>query len=214
MGYHGDTTFLEGPYGFYVQNGADDWNPAKLTEGLGQNWMFTNVGYKPWPTCGIFQSSANVFQKLIAELDLKPQEMEEVEIRVETIGTLPASVSTEPADHVEAASSAPYLLAVIAHRIPRGPGLQAQSVIDDPKIRAFMKKVRVGLNPRCEVLRHQDITVEGRPYPRHRPGYIAVKARGQVFERTASANGFRWTRTTGRPTRRWPASSARMRTSC
>jgi hypothetical protein len=27
--------------------------------------------------------------------------------------------------------------------------------------------------------------VEGRLYPRHRPGYIAIKARGQVFERTA-----------------------------
>ena len=185
MGYHGDTTFLEGPYGFYVQNGAESWNPEKLSGGLGRDWMFLNVGYKPWPTCGIFQSSANVFHKLITELDLAPQEIEEVQMKVETIGTLPAYVSAEPMDHVEAASSAPYILAVIAHRIQRGPGMQAQSVIDDPKIRAFMKKVRVALNPRCEILRHQDITVEGRPYPRHRPGYIAVKARGQVFERTA-----------------------------
>lgn len=185
MGYHGDTSFLEGPYGFYVQNGAESWNPDKLTDGLGRDWMFMNVGYKPWPTCGIYQSSANIFQKLITELDLSPEEIEEVEMRVETIGTLPAYVSTEPLDHVEAASSAPYILAVIAHRIKRGPGLQAQSVIEDPKIRAFMKKVRVGLNPRCEILRHQDINVEGRPYPRHRPGYIYIKARGQVFERTA-----------------------------
>jgi 2-methylcitrate dehydratase PrpD len=185
MGYRGDTTFLEGPYGFYVQNGAESWSPEKLTNGLGREWMFLNVGYKPWPTCGIFQSSADVFQKLIAELDLAPDEIEEVLMKVETIGTLPAYVSTEPADHVEAASSAPYILAVIAHRIKRGPGLQAQQVIDDPKIRAFMKKVRVALNPRCEALRHQDITVDGRPYPRHRPGYIALRARGQVFERSA-----------------------------
>jgi len=185
IGYHGDTTFLEGHYGYYVQNGAESWNPEKLTAGLGRDWMFMNVGYKPWPTCGIFQSSANIFQELIAELGLTPDEIEEVEMKVETIGTLPAYVSTEPTDHVEAASSAPYILAVIAHRIKRGPGMQAQSVIDDPKIRAFMKKVRVSLNPRCEILRHQDITVEARAYPRHRPGYIAVKARGQVFERTA-----------------------------
>lgn len=185
MGYHGDTSFLEGDYGFYVQNGAESWNPDTLTVGLGRDWVFMNVGFKPWPTCGIFQSSANIFQKLIAELDLAPEEIQEVVIKVETIGTLPAYVSTEPADHVEAASSAPYILAVIAHRIKRGPGLQAQSVIDDPKIRAFMKKVQVELNPRCEILRHQDITVEGRPYPRHRPGYIAISARGQTFERTA-----------------------------
>jgi 2-methylcitrate dehydratase PrpD len=185
MGYHGDTTFLEGPYGFSVQIGADSWNPDALRHELGRRWQFLNVAYKPWPTCGIFQSSANVFVKLIDELALQPGDIDEILIKVETIGTLPAYVSTEPLDHVEAASSAPYILAVLAHRIPRGPGMQAQSVIDDPKIRAFMKKVRVELNPQCEVLRHRDITVEGRPYLRHRPGYIAITARGQTFERTA-----------------------------
>jgi 2-methylcitrate dehydratase PrpD len=185
MGYHGDTTFLEGPHGFYVQNGAESWSPEKLTSGLGRTWMFMNVAYKPWPTCGIFQSPANILQQLIDEIDLRPEEVEEVEMKVETIGTLPAYVNTEPMDHVEAASSAPFIVAVILHRIKRGPGMQAQSVIDDPKIRAFMKKVRVSLNPRCEILRHQDLVVEGRPYARHRPGHIVVKARGRVFERTA-----------------------------
>ncbi|MGE4239153.1 MmgE/PrpD family protein [Ramlibacter sp.] len=186
LGYHGDTTFLEGPYGFYVENGADSWDPSKLTKGLGQDWMFRFVGYKLYPTCGIFQSSANIFQSLVDELKLQPEEIEEIDVKVETIGTLPAYVSTEPNDHVEAASSAPFILAVIAHRIPRGPGMQAQSVIDDPAIRATMRKVRTSLNPRCEELRHRDIVVEGLPYPRHRPGYIRIKARGgQVFERTA-----------------------------
>jgi len=185
MGYHGDTTFLEGPYGFYVQTGADSWSPDKVRDQLGRQWVFMSVAYKPWPTCGIFQSPANILQELIDEIDLRPEEIDDVEMKVETIGTLPAYANTEPMDHVEAASSAPYIVAVIAHRIKRGPGMQARSVIDDPKIRALMKKVRVSLNPRCEILRHQDITVEGRPYARHRPGHIAVKARGQVFERTA-----------------------------
>ena len=45
-----------------------------------------------------------------------------------------------------------------------------------------MKKVRMGVNPRVEILRHQDITVEERPYPRHRPGSCAVIARGRVYE--------------------------------
>lgn len=185
LGYHGDTTFLEGPYGFSIQNGADTWSPGKLVGGLGSDWVFTNVGYKPWPTCGVFQSSCNVLQELIAEFDLKPEEIEEVQFNCDGIGSLPAYVSSSPKDHVEAASSGPYIVAVIAHRIKRGPRMQDQSVIDDPKIRAFMKKVKMGVNPRCEVLRHQDITVEGRPYARHRVGHIVIKARGQVFERSS-----------------------------
>lgn len=184
MGYHGDTTFLEGEYGFHAQIGADTWSPEKLTQGLGQDWVFTNVGYKPWPTCGVFQSSCNVLHELITELGLKPDEIDELALNCDAIGSLPAYVSTEPKDHVEAASSGPFIAAVIAHRIPRGPRMQVQSVIDDPAIRAFMKKVRMGVNPRCEVLRHQDINIEGRPYARHRVGHIVIKARGQVFGRS------------------------------
>lgn len=148
MGYHGDTTFLEGHFGYSVQNGADSWAPEKLMGGLGEDWVFLNVGYKPWPTCGIFQSSCNLFKALIDELDLQPDEIDEVVMNVEEMGTLPAYVDKAPKDHVNAASSAPYILAVIAHRIPRGPGMQAKSVIEDPKIRAFMRKTVIGVNPR------------------------------------------------------------------
>lgn len=185
LGYHGDTTFLEGRYGYSAQTGGDTWSPAKLVGGLGQEWVFLNVGYKPWPTCGIFQSSLNLFADLIEEQDLQPWEMDEVVMDIEEMGTLPAYVDKAPQDHVNAASSAPYALAVVAHRIRRGPGMQTRPVIEDPRIRAFMQKTRIGVNPRCDELRYRDITVEGRPYPRHRPGYIRVTARGQIFERSA-----------------------------
>ena len=182
LGYHGDTTFLEGEYGFSVQNGAESWQPEKLLGRLGRTWTMLNVGFKPYPTCGIFQSSLQVLKALLDMHDLRPEEIERIDFNVEPMGLLPSFIADEPKDHVEAAASAPYAVAVLCHRIKRGPGWQAQSVIDDPRIRAFMKKVRIGLNPRVEVLRHQDITVEGRPYPRHRPGSCAVTARGQVFE--------------------------------
>ena len=60
--------------------------------------------------------------------------------------------------------------------------MQSQSVIEDPRIRKFMKKVKHGVNPRSEVLRRRDLEEEGRPYLRHRPAQIVVKARGEVFE--------------------------------
>jgi 2-methylcitrate dehydratase PrpD len=75
-------------------------------------------------------------------------------------------------------------MAVAAHRIRRGPGWQTDSVIRDPRIRAFMKKVRHEVNPRSEELRRQDIEVEGRPYLSHRPANVVIMARGRVFERS------------------------------
>ncbi len=184
MGYHGDTTFLEGDYGFHAQIGTELWRPEKIRNGLGETWMFTNVGFKPWPTCGVFQSSCNILHDMITEYDLKPDEIDALHMNCDEIGSLPAYVSATPKDHVEAASSGPYIAAVIAHGIKRGPRMQDQSVIDDPSIRAFMQKVVMGVNPRCEEMRHQDINVEGRAYARHRLGHVIIKARGQVFERS------------------------------
>jgi 2-methylcitrate dehydratase PrpD len=190
MGYRGDPTFLEGEHGFYPQNGAQAWNPAKLVERLGQDWVFMHVGYKRWPSNGMNQSSIDVFVDLIERHDLQPEEFDEVVMNTEAFAGLEKYVNTEPNDHVEAASSGPYAMAVAACRIPRGPGMQARSVIEDPRIRRFMKKVRHGVDPRSEVLRRRDLEEEGRPYLRHRPAHIVVKARGQVFE--GSTEFARW----------------------
>lgn len=184
MGYHGDTTFLEGEHGFYVQNGADTWKSDKLTDGLGEDWVFMNVGYKRWPSNGMNQSSIDVFVDLIEDHRLQPEEIEEVTMNIEAFAGLDKYTNAEPNDHVEAAASGPYCIAVAAYRIKRGPGWQSDSVLHDPRIRAFMKKVQHGVNPRTETLRHQDLEVEGRPYLRHRPAHIVIKARGQIFERS------------------------------
>lgn len=188
-GYRGDTSFLEGENGFWAMNGAPSWDPAKITEGLGRDWVFLNAGYKFWPTCGFYQSPLDLFTAMIEEHALRPEEIEEVVYHIEKFASIPKYLTTEPNDHIEAAASGPYVMAVAAHRIKRGPGWQAEALIHDPRIRAFMKKVRHETNPRSEELRRQDIEIEGRPYLSHRPAKITIRARGQVFEReTVHAN--------------------------
>lgn len=181
MGAHGDTTVLEGEHGFWAMNGAPgcDWN--KILDRIGEHWVFTHAAYKFWPTCGMFQSPLDVFTKIISENDLKPDELSEVIVSIEGLGALPKYVNTDPRDHVEAAASLPYCIAVAAHRIKLGPGWQAQSVMEDPAIRNFMKKVRHTSLERAEELRRQDLIVEGRPTVRHRPARVEVRSIRGVF---------------------------------
>lgn len=184
MDYHGDLTVLEGPNGFWAMNGAPSCDWASMTRGLGEQWLFTNAAYKYWPTCGMFQSPLDVFVALIDEHGLSADEIDDVLVEIEAFGALPKYTNSEPTDHVEAASSLPYCIAVAAHRIRRGPGWQAASVLADPGIRRFMKKVRHGVNPRSEELRQLDLVVEGRPYLSHRPANVEIRARGQVFPKS------------------------------
>ncbi|MBU3740257.1 MAG: MmgE/PrpD family protein [Rhodoferax sp.] len=184
MGYRGDTSFLETERGFWAMNGAPEWDASKVTSDLGQHWVFMNAGYKYWPTCGFYQSPLDAFTALIDTHGLQPEEIEDVVYQIEQFAGIDKYVTTEPNDHIEAAASGPFVFAVAAHRIPRGPGWQARAVIDDPAIRAFMKKVRHEVNPRSELLRRQDLETDGLPYLRHRPARVVIRARGQVFERS------------------------------
>lgn len=184
MGYRGDGTVLEGEYGFWAMNGAPACDWSKISDRLGEHWVFTHVAYKYWPTCGMFQSPLDLFTGLVKQNGLQPEEIEDVLVRIEEFAGLPKYLNTDLHDHVEAAASLPYCLAVAAQGIPRGPGWQASSLMDDPRIRSFMPKVRHAGHPRAEELRHQDIVVDGRPAVRHRPAQVEIRARGQVFAAT------------------------------
>lgn len=184
MGYRGDTSFLEGEHGFWAMNSAPAWDPAKITEGLGQTWAFLNCAYKFWPTCGFYQGPLDLFSAMIADEGLTPEEIDEVTYHTEAFAAIPKYLTTDPQDHVEAAASGPYVFAVAAHRIPRGPGWQDKALLAHPGIRAFMPRVRHAVNPRSEELRHLDVEVRGLPYLSHRPARVTIRARGTVFDRS------------------------------
>lgn len=184
MGYRGDTSFLEGEHGFWAMNSAPAWAPEKITSALGESWVFLNAAYKFWPTCGFYQAPLDLFTTMIEDERLQPDEIESVTYHTEQFASIPKYTTTDPNDHIEAAASGPYVFAVAAHRIKRGPGWQDKALLDHPGIRAFMPKVYHAVNPRSEELRHLDIEVNGLPYLSHRPARITIKARGQVYDRS------------------------------
>jgi len=181
MGYRGDATVLDGEYGFWAMNGSQacDWD--KLTRALGQEWSFLAIGYKYWPCCGSHQAPLDAFARIIDDHGLRPGEITKVRVLNEALAGLPKYVSTDIQDHVEAASSLPYNIAVAAHRIPWGPQWQARETLGNPQIREFMGKVEHSVYERSEQLRHQDLVVDGRRNLKHRPARVEVQARGQTF---------------------------------
>lgn len=181
MGAHGDTTVLDGDYGFWAINGAPSVDYNKITNGLGKEWLFMNAAYKYWPTCGSFQAPLDVFSKIIEDNNLQPDEISDVLVKIEAFMGLPKYTNTEPHDHIEYAASMPFCIATAAYRLKLGPGWQSKKAMSDPAINAFMKKVRHGVNPKAEELRRKDIEIDGYPAVRHRPAIVEVQARGKTF---------------------------------
>ncbi|MBK9607834.1 MAG: MmgE/PrpD family protein [Betaproteobacteria bacterium] len=181
MEYEGDKQVLEGDFGFLVSNDCPPENWDAITADLGHAWNVLETRYKYWPCCGNFQSPLEAFTKLITDNDLKPEEMEQVTLKVEGQNFLPRYHGLDMENHVDAQFSPHYNIAVAAHRVRRGPDWQARSTIANPGIRDFMKRVTLEVYPRCEETRHQEIDIERRKYIDRRPSCVEVTARGKVY---------------------------------
>jgi 2-methylcitrate dehydratase PrpD len=181
MGYRGDDTVLDGEYGFWAMNGSHECKWEKLTHQLGKHWSFLAISYKYWPCCGSHLSALDAFEKIIEDNDISAHEITKVLVESETLMALPKYVNLDVQDHVEAASSLHYNVAVAAHRVPWGPKWQSRETLRRADIREFMKKVEHAIYDRCEQMRHQDLVVDGRTNLKHRPARVTVHARGRSY---------------------------------
>jgi len=185
MGERGDRSVLDGDYGFWAMNGSSSCNWDAMTKNLGKDWMILQSKYKCWPCDGQFQSPLSAFIKIIEDNSLKPEEIEQVIVKTERTGGVPQFLKTEVYNHVDAQFSLFFNIAVAAHRVKLGPLWQARSTVENPSIRALMKKVKWEEYSRAEEMRHQELEVEHKSYLNSRPSYVEVKARGKVFTQTA-----------------------------
>jgi 2-methylcitrate dehydratase PrpD len=181
MGYRGDDTVLDGEYGFWAMNGSQTCDWEKLTAALGDEWAFEAIGYKYWPCCGSHQAPLDAFVEIINSHDIAPTEITKVVVKNEGLSGLPKYMSTDVRDHVEAASSLPYNIAVAAHRVPWGPKWQSRETLARQDIRNFMTRVEHAVYDRCEEMRYKDLVIDGRKNLKHRPAQVEVHARGEIY---------------------------------
>ena len=164
---------LDGPYGFPKFYGAGQWDSESVLRDLGKRWVSANFQFKPYACCRFFHSQLDCFIGLLKEHELKPEEIDAVEAlgMPFAANSNPMSVTTQS----DAQFSLPFNIAAAAYRIRNGPDTQEKSLIADPRLHAFMKKVRIGIDPKAQAAKREDrrsyaarvtITARGRTYVR------------------------------------------------
>ena len=78
---------------------------------------------------------------------------------------------------MDAQFSLPFVLSVAAHRIKVGADWQEHDTIRDPKVRAFMKKVVMHVDPQLVEMKKKN--------PRTWPARVEVKAKGKTHTEEA-----------------------------
>lgn len=148
-GFTGSHTILDGEYGFFRLVGIDPTFPEEMTKDLGRHWWVTEASYKPYPINRIPQPALDLFYEIITKNDLKPADIREIVYKLHPRAV--GHFDHWPIDKIETSMQFsfcfPMGFAMVAYGLEPGPEWHARQHINDPKIKAFAKRVTMVADP-------------------------------------------------------------------
>jgi 2-methylcitrate dehydratase PrpD len=190
-GYTGDMEILDGEEGYWKMAGSQSCNWDLMTGELGKKWWIGETSIKCFPACGNSSHSIDLFSRIIEKERLSPDDIEEVTIGMPFFTTY-LKESVYPKNLVDAQFSIPYSLTMLAHKVKRGYRWFTSETMNDPKVVAFFRKIRMVENRAGFVSMIEEIQQKGRYIKL--PTFVEVKVRGRVFRESCEfTKGDPWT---------------------
>jgi 2-methylcitrate dehydratase PrpD len=190
-GYTGNAYTLDSEYGFpYIYCREEGvWDPEKVTNRIGEEWMLLNIQYKPYPCCRYLHSSLDAFYRLKDKYDLQPGDIDAVRCYTSKFVANPDQYTI--CNQIDAQFSGPYNIALAAFGYAPGPAWQDKKTMSDPHVLDFMKKVTFEVAPEYGEYRAKD------PHTWYSRVEADVKGKTLVdttiYPRGANVDGYRLT---------------------
>jgi 2-methylcitrate dehydratase PrpD len=157
-GFTAAPDILEAGRGFFSAAGGG-YDPAKITDQLGDPWTFADPGVsiKPYPSGSLTHPAMTAFLDLVRAHDLRAEDVEEV--RVGTNRHMPnALIHHRPADSLAAKFSMEFCIAILLLRGRAGLAEFRDEVVNDPDVKATIKKVRFEVDPEADAAGYNNMT--------------------------------------------------------
>jgi 2-methylcitrate dehydratase len=150
-GYTGPEHVIDGKEGL-VRCLGPEWKLDILTDGLGASWRITRCGMKAFPTEALTHTPISAVLDLVHEHDLKPAQIIKVHIRslARAADILADPSKYDPRSKETADHSLPYVIAAAIVDRQVTPQQFTDAKINDPAIRAQLRKVEVVADPEIE----------------------------------------------------------------
>ncbi|MHB0969658.1 MAG: MmgE/PrpD family protein [Thermoanaerobaculia bacterium] len=152
-GYTGPEHVIDGKEGL-VHVFGPEWKLEVLTDGLGESWCILRCGMKAFPTEALTHAPISAVLDIIKSEDLKPEQVAKVHIRslARAADILADPSKYDPHTKETADHSLPYVIAAAVAERQVTPLQFTQAKIEDPIIRAQLRKVEVVADPEIEKL--------------------------------------------------------------
>jgi 2-methylcitrate dehydratase PrpD len=151
-GLTGARSALESSYGGFVAAFAPESDPARIVEGLGEQWEIDRVGFKAFSCCGSSQTSVEAVRQLMRENPVEADRVTRVDVRLSTSSALHVGWPYEPNGQTAAQMNLPY---AVAAQLTDGEVFVDQFAperIEDPYLVELSRKVVCTADPHIDEL--------------------------------------------------------------
>lgn len=150
-GFTGDTTILDGEWGYWKIVGSPFFKVENLLNGLGKEWHIGEVMFKLYPTCYIYHAGIEGINNLVKEHEIKPEHIEEIVVKGDPLMQTPNRMSTEVNSFADAQFFIRFNFALAPfYGDSPGPAWQMPGVFNDPRINALVNKIKLEVHPQFD----------------------------------------------------------------
>jgi len=157
---------LGGKHGLYHQYFQGEYDSSVLINGLGSEFRFENISFKPYPSCRDTHTSIDAALMLARRYAIEPEQVEEIQLTVGPMGEkacLPLEQRRRPQTSIEAKFSLPFTVATAIARRRVTLVDFSHSGIKDPDVLNLARRVNYrvkqgspGLDPGIVDIRLKD----------------------------------------------------------
>ena len=153
-GYGGPVEVIEGKEGLIEVLNNVEWRPDWLVKDLGQEFMITQCGYKPFPTEALTHQPISAALQVCQEHNITAEDVAEILVETTVRGadilsdpSKFAPKTKETADH-----SLPYVIAAAVADGNVLPDSFSDEKLKDPRIWDLLSKIKVVADPEIDAL--------------------------------------------------------------
>lgn len=151
-GMCGPTGALEAPMGLWghPDTAAGD---ADLADGLGEEWLVTEVEHKPYMACRFIHASIEALERAVDGDWPHPSEIAGVQVEAHSLLADEHHAIPSPENPTEAIFSVPHVLAsLITDAGGLGPSTYRRDRLEDPELQRLRDRVSVVVDPEIDAL--------------------------------------------------------------
>ena len=164
-GLTGPLTVLEGAKGF-TRVFADQPEPERLTDQLGEDWLIDQVGLKAYNCCYFIHAPIEATRTIVDQTGWKPDEIAAIDVGLSAHGQVHVGSIAHPSDPLGGQFSVQFTLAMTLLDEPPGLHSYSPAQLADRRLHEFADRVRV----------HVDATAEAE-YPANWGAVVTVTTR-------------------------------------